>query len=522
MDNAKTEVVLIQPSNSVTGSFIKMLPIGLLYASSEIVKKGVKVHILDLRFQHLTWKNALSKVVNDRTLIVGITVMTGVAISDSLNISQFVKANYPGVYVVWGGPHPTSNPRGILSEHSIDFLIRGYGSEPFLQLYNNLTEAKDAAGLNTIPGLSYRDSHGSAIDNEPANTFEFIDYRDIPYHLIADFSMYKHMDTNEKVFPMYSVMGCPYKCAFCSSPAQYAKIGKKWQPYSITEVVSHIKMVQETYGATYIYFIDDDSFVDLRHVEAIIDELARLDIKVKLGFRGARINEIIKMSDEFIKKLVDAGTNSMHVGVESGSDRLLTLMKKNTTVEQILEVNRKLAKHPSLKVFYNFIVGFPTETIEETTMTRDLILKLIEDNPSCYIIPLNKPRPLPGTGLYELALKHGYKGPETLHQWADYEVESSNYKPVWLTDEHNMFIRMMFLSMYFIDDKIFKLSETHSFKYALLKGMASLYKPVAMFRFSRGVHRFLFEDYLYGLYSKTEDLVRLLSKIPSTVKQEKS
>ena len=493
----KYEVVMIQPKTSLTGSFVKMLPLSLLYATYKVVQRGFKVHILDARIKPSSWKIDLEELINDRTLVIGLTIMSGVSITEGIIISRYIKEKWPRLYVVWGGPHPTSSPNDIMQEQSVDFVILGYGAESFYQLILNLAGDEKLMSLNEIKGLMWKDSAGVFHINDITNSFEFIHYKEIPYHLIKNYSAYKHIDSNERVFSMYSVMGCPYKCTFCSSPAQYSGFKKKWHSYPIKEVVEHIKMVKEKYGATFIYFIDDDSFVDLKHVENIIDEINRLGIRIKLGFRGARVNEVARMSDDFLEKLAVAGTNTMHIGIESGSNRLLKMTKKNTTVDQIIEINKKLARNTKIKVFYNFIVGFPTETIDETKMTRDLILRLISDNPSCCVIPLNKPRPLPGTELFDLAVQHGYKTPETLEDWGKYDVESTDYNPVWLTEEHNKFIRMMFLCMYFIDDKIFKVVEDEGLRLKLIRVLAILYKPIALFRFRRGFYRFLAEDKIY-------------------------
>jgi len=499
--NNKEELLLIQPNTSLTGAFVRMLPLGLLYASSQIIKKGYSAKLIDLRINPSNWMKDLEKAITDKTLIVGISAMTGIAISEGIKVSRFIKERYPDINVVWGGPHVTFSPESVFEEKTVDFAIRGYGSVPFTKLYEFLL-GKSSEKIEEIVGLSYRGQSGRIFHNKIDNHFEFVDYNDIPYWLIENFSNYRHVVGNETVFPIYSVMGCPYKCAFCSSPAQYATFGKKWVPYETKKVVSHIKMVKEKYGATYIYFIDDDSFVDLNHVEEIIDAIKKESLDIKLGFRGARINEISKMSDNFLQKLVDAGTNTMHIGVESGSDRLLTLMKKNTTCEQIIEANRKLAKHKQIRVFYNFIVGFPTETIEETLLTRDIVLKLMEDNPNACIIPLNKPRPLPNTELYRLAIKHGYVPPKNLEEWSDYEVESSYYNPPWLSKGHNDLIRMLFLTMYFIDGKIHRLAKGNSIKFMVLKFLAIIYKPLALYRFRKGYYKFLIEDYIYNFLKK--------------------
>jgi len=496
------EIIMVQPRTSVHGSFVRMLPLGLLYAVSKIVHEGYPVHILDARISPSSDEHDLDQMINANTLIVGISVMSGVSVIESIRLSRAVKARHPHVFVVWGGPHPTFSPRDVLQETSVDYVVRGYGSEPFRELVRRLADEPGAKSLNNITGLSWRDEQGQAHHNEVVPDFEFIDYHDIPYRLIPYLSVYKYFDKHEVVFPMYSTMGCPYQCAFCSSPALFSKFARKWSPYPVEDVVAHIAMVQEKYGATMIYFIDDDSFVDLKHVDAIIDEIKRRNIRIKLGFRGARINEILGMSDIFLEKMADAGVNVLHIGAESGCDRLLALMRKNITTAQTLEANRKLARHPRITALYNFVVGYPTETLEETMMTRDHILQLIRDNPLCIVLPLNKLKPLPGTELYALAVRCGYVPPVTLAGWGDYEQESADYNPVWMTRKHNQFIRMMYLSMYFIDDKMLKMSSGLSLKYVFFRIFARLYRPIALFRFKHGIYQMLVEDWIYSIVKR--------------------
>jgi hypothetical protein len=139
-------------------------------------------------------------------------------------------------------------------------------------------------------------------------------------------------------------------------------------------------------------------------------------------------------------------------------------------------------------------------------MTRDLILQLLRDNPACLIIPLNKPRPLPGTELYELAMQHGHRPPETLAEWGFYDVESADYNPVWLSPQHNRLLRMMFLSMYFIDRKIKKFPRRNAFRFVAVRSLAFLYAPIALLRFKTGFAHLLVEDFCYKVFSRIMQL----------------
>ncbi|MBF0134694.1 MAG: B12-binding domain-containing radical SAM protein [Magnetococcales bacterium] len=496
-------IVMVQPSTSLTGSFIRMIPLGILYAASRVIRDlQLDVALLDARINPDRWQQDLETCLTPETRIVGFSVMSGFSILESLKITRWIKQHHQEIIVVWGGPHPTFSPEDTLAEPTIDFVIRGYGRDAFHDLVAHVWQRPEAPQKEDIQGLGWRNEWGETRLNPESDQFEFMDYQEIPYHLIADFSVYRHIDGDAMVFPLYSVMGCPYKCAFCSTPAQLAGFRKKWVPYATTDVVNHIRMVKERFGASYIYFIDEDSFVNLAHVEAIVRGVREAGLQLKLGFRGARVNEIKRMSDDFLEMLVNAGTSTMHVGVECGSDRILNLMGKHITVADILEINRKLARHPQLRIFYNFIVGYPTETFEETRQTRDLVLRLMADNPSCFIIPLNKPRPLPRTRLYELALNHGYRPPQTLLEWGSYDVESSDYNPEWLSASHNRCIRMMFLAMYFIDNKIHRLHPRNTLFFKILRLLARIYRPIAMLRFRYGIHQFLVEDWVFRLLNR--------------------
>lgn len=497
----RNKVVMVYPMLGMAGAFVKHAPLGLLYASTEAIKLGYEIVILDARLHPDDWEDRLRALLGPETLAVGISVMTGKPILGAIRAGEIVKSHAPEVAVVWGGPFATFTPEMILSgDPNCDFAVSGYGAKPFADLLTALSAGRVP---EAIPGIYYR--HEGEIRCTPADwsAHEFIDYRDIPYALIPDYSVYGQLDQDKSIFSLYSAMGCAYNCAFCSSPALYNKIvGKRWRPFPTNEVVDHIAYVVENFGADYIYFIDDDSFVSIAHVEAIIDEINRRGLKVKLGFRGARINEIKLMSHEFLDKLCRAGTDMLHVGAESGSNRILKLVRKNCTVDDIIECNRKLAQHPSMQVFYNFILGLPTEEEADLRATAKLMLQLVDEHPGAIIGNPNMFRPLPGTELFEMAVKEwGYTPPATLQQFADVEVEGT-FAPAWLSARHFQYCRMLNVASYFIDDKIGKTTHGGTFFYRVIKILSDLYAPFAKARLRYNFPHLLFEDAIFRLASR--------------------
>lgn len=503
----RSRIVMIYPKQGFSGLYVKHMPLSLLYASIGTVKAGYDVRIFDQRLHPEDWQDRLRALLGPETLAVGISVMSGSPIKNAIAIGSFVKSVAPSVKVVWGGPHATFHPGTILRDDpNCDYVVSGYASKIFLEMMDKVAAGEAPEG---IPGISWRNPDGT-IHCTPVDDrkFEFVDYRDIPYHLIDDYSPYGQLDSGEVIFSMYSAVGCPYQCSFCSSPAQYANIeGKRWVPLSVTDVVDHVAHVVERYGANYIYFIDDDSFPNLKHVEGIIDEIARRGLKVRLGFRGARVNEIKRMSDAFLSKLAAAGTDIMHIGAECGSDRILGLLKKNCTVADIVEINRKLARHPQIKAAYNFIMGIPSETMAELQATRDLMLQLVADHSNCIIFPPNKFRPLPGTELYSIAQDTwGYEMPSTLEAWANIEVESDAVSSGWYSAEMRRFFNLMLICSYFIDNKVARVTQGTTLFYKLMRLANRLYRPVALFRLRRGLSGWLLEYHAYRI------LTRLLTR----------
>ena len=504
-------VVLIYPHQGFSGTYVRHQPLSLIYVSAEIVKSGFDVTILDTRVQP-DWQDRLRQLIaSGDVLCVGISVMSGSPINNAIEIGRTVKALDQTVPVIWGGPHATFSADSILrDEPSADYAVSGYGAEIFDQLCKSIRDGKVPF---EIPGITWRE--GAEIKCNPADgrAFEFIHFEDIPYHLINDYSVYGQIDQDKRIISMYSAHGCPYQCSFCSSPAQYSSIkGKKWVPLGADYVVDHIEHVVDKLGANYIYFIDDDSFPKLKHVEDIIDQLAARKISVGLGFRGARINEIKKMDDAFLNKLAAAGTDIMHIGAESGSDRILNLIRKDCTADEIIAANRKLARHPQITAAYNFMMGVPTETFEELKKTRDLMLQLVDDHSNCIVFPPNKFRPLPGTELYTLAQKEwDYQMPNTLEEWANIEVEA-DISNQWYEARIQRFSNLMLICSYFVDDKITKMSEGRTLFLKIIRVLSKLYKPFAMLRLKHGWSRVLIEYELYRLMTRIMVYMQTRSK----------
>lgn len=488
-------------------------PLSVVYAAVDSVKRGFDIRIIDLRLEEGDWRNTLSKSLEKKPLLVGVSVMTGTPLHNAREISTFIKNKSPETSLVWGGPHPTVLPETI-NEPYLDYIVRGYGSFPLAELISHLKN-RDRS-LSEIKGLSYK-HNGQIFHNPRSDKFEMPHFRDLPYRLIEiDSPKYIRSYSGNKMFPIFTSIGCPYRCAFCVHPTIYKVInGAKWRAYEDEEIIGHIEYIIKNFHASHFVILDDTSFPDLKRMRRIFEKILARHINITLEFRGARIDELDRMDDDFLNLMVKAGVRLLLVGVESGSDRVLKSLLKGFTKEQILRVNRKLARHPQITAHYNFIYGCPGETYDDLVETKNVVLQLLEENPNVYFGFGGDWKPIPGTKTLEIAEKeYSYRAPKTIDDWI--QIDSSDFKTKivhpWYTRRHDNLIKLLQISAFVIDDKLIKISSNNkSLLYRWLRLMSRIYKPVALFRLKHNFHYFMIEFDLWRLTVRALQRMKILT-----------
>jgi radical SAM superfamily enzyme YgiQ (UPF0313 family) len=183
------------------------------------------------------------------------------------------------------------------------------------------------------------------------------------------------------------------------------------------------------------------------------------------------------MDQDFLQLIVKAGVKRLHVGVESGSQRILDMIKKGETVEHVIEANRKLAPYPIVPL-YTFMMGLPTETPEEFSQSVRLAEQLVDENPKA-AKSFNIYTPYPGTELYGMALKYGLREPQRLEYWAGFNYRNIPRESTWINPKVKKLIKaldfpLMFLGRNFVN--------TYKKTNPIVIGLTKLYYPVARYR----------------------------------------
>jgi len=410
-------------------------PFSVLSTVSFPYKEGYEIKIIDQRIDN-GWKKTLSMELKRSTpLFTGVSCMTGSQIGFALEMTEYART-LTDVPFVWGGMHPTIMPMQTLQDENVDAVVIGEGEEIVREIVHNLERGKSMRGIN---GTAYKEN--GKIRTNPAR--EFLDLNtlpDTPWELIdvEDYitpSLYisgggRMMDIGE------TSRGCPFNCAFCCSSAAKKH---KWRAMTADNALGRIVDAVNRFRLDSIWIRDDNFYVDLKRNEkifrGIIDE--RLDIKWYTA--GTRINTFNSMKPDFIKLMIKSGCDCVKFGAESGSNRILELIRKGQTREDVLAANKKAMKF-DITPSYAFMGGFPTETMEELMKTIDLMIKLPKENPKAIIESLCMFTPHPGTELYGLALKYGLKPPAKLSDWASWSYYNEA-QMAWFTDEEKRTLR---------------------------------------------------------------------------------
>ena len=345
--------------------------LGLGYISSYLKKySNHETSLIDLRdlkgWDH--YERELNKQAPD---VVGIYCNT-VNFENSLKSAEISKKL--GRKVVMGGPHATLDPESLLKTDFVDTVIVGEGEASFLILMDDFSSG------NTPDRII----QGEKIDD--LDSLPFPD-RDL-------YNMDKILG-GPGIFPypsryvgILASRGCYYNCAFCQ-PLERKIFGRKVRTRSVANIIAEVKEVIRKYNADFIMFECDT----LTTKKSWALELCRAMEAVPIAW-GAQ-SRADTIDDELAAAMHKAGCMVLFIGFESGSQRILNLLRKGITPQQSIEAGRICRRH-NILIFANYMLGIPTETAQELEMTYRMIKAIRPE--------LHSPAyfsPIPGSHLFE-------------------------------------------------------------------------------------------------------------------------
>lgn len=487
-------IILFYPSPKFGGPIQPRieLPQSLLTIAGPLDRAGYSILIIDQRLES-QWRQILSyELHHKRPICVGISAMTGPQIQHALEASRLIR-RHGTTPIVWGGIHPTLMPKQTLANENVDIVVQGEGEETFFELVQAIERGAALSGVN---GIWFK-KDGKTSQTAPRPFIDLNKQPPLPYHLV-DFSKYLVKISGRPHVSLETSRGCPFKCGYCYDTAVYKS---RWRGLSVDETVRRIKLLIKDCGVKGFLFTDDNFFGDKQRALSIFKRLKEEAPGIACSKVDGHISVLDTLSDPELQLLKEGGCTRLMMGVESGSPRILKLLRKEFEICTLLKFNKRLKAY-NIMPHYFFMMGVPTETKEELARTVSLFLRVSRENETA-IPRLNVFTPFPGTYLYRLSVDNGLKVPEKLEDWVTFNFRTTHSTAPWLSEKRKKLIRMLhFVSALAIGGNfIVPYKKTHF----IARTLAALYYPIARVRIKKLFYHFPIELKLAewsGVYPK--------------------
>ncbi len=326
------------------------VPLGPLYLTRALEDVGFEVDFRDYQlcdaddpFEMETFLDFL----NEPAPVIGLSCMANLLPFTILAL-KVLHEKYPDKTLVLGGVGSKSVEDKILQRFPwIDIICRGEAELTGPELLSALI--KKSSSLSHVEGISYR-NNGDVIHNKERQRIRNLDSIAYPAFEKIDLNRYAG-------FGMMTSRGCPYQCTFCS-------VAPVWNLESYTRspgnIIDEMKVLKEKVGID-LFLFQDEFFISGK--KQVMDFCRQLQ-QQNLGIEFKAFGRVNLVDLEMMRALSDSGCIELRFGIESGSDKILSQIKKGFTCSEVLEiVPRAIEIFPRVDAFY--VWGFPFETMED-------------------------------------------------------------------------------------------------------------------------------------------------------------
>jgi len=515
-------ILLFNPQPVAVGRTV--MPLSLLAISTFLDKNGYNIKICHSS-QKKEYESILERI--DDAICVGITSMTGYQITDGLRFARLVRNRSKNIPIVWGGIHPTIETAQTIRHPLVDIVVRGQGEETFCELVKAL-EVK--ADLKSVRGIVYK-IDGKVIENAHRPIRDMNEFPPMPYHILGENIERYIIKTNysRRTLPIITSSGCPFRCGFCYlSTPEYIR---KWDAYPSERIVAEIEFLIDKYKIDGVDVRDSNFFVDKQRAKNFFSAIVEKDIKISFVNINGRVDQLANCDDDFWELMRRAGVKDLLIGAESGDQEMLDLINKKITPEITLECIRKAKKH-NVSPVVSLLTNFPPTTDDpklteqvlkrELNNTAELARKILKINPLVSIM-LFSFTPYPGTPLYQLCLKRGFKAPESLEDWGRIDLNTQSIP--WVSDGHMKKVELLndiFVLLKITSAEYFRLKKDKRCIHYVLRysGIYKLVNLLVLFRLKFKFFFFPIERLLFSVSMILYGRSRIVDFFRNLIKKE--
>jgi hypothetical protein len=302
------------------------------------------------------------------------------ALYAALRIAQTIKAQNPHIHIALGGGFVNTELRELAEPRLfdlVDFVTLDAGERPLLALIEFLQRKRSKQRLVRCfvrengavkyihmaePDVPFEDVGTPTWDGLPLDRYlSLLDMLNPMHRLWSDGRWNK----------LTVAHGCYWKkCSFCDVSLDYIS---RYETASASTLVDRIEAIVAETGQSGFHFVDEAA--PPKSLKALADELLRRQLPIS-WWGNIRFEKTF--TPELCQQLADSGCIAMSGGLEVASDRLLTLMKKGVSVEQVARVTKGFSDAGILVHAY-LMYGFPTQTVQDTVDSLEYVRQLFEN-----------------------------------------------------------------------------------------------------------------------------------------------
>ncbi len=408
----KMKITLINPPIEdfyVTG--VRRQPLGLLYIAAAMKGAGYNPSLLNchsgkksvmelpaefryletyidhpdpgLRFPYknythygMSWQEIERQIRNAQSDIYFISSLFTTYYMETERIIEIIRKHSKNSLIAVGGYHASLYPEYYFNDTAADFVIRGEGEIPSVELLIAMERGTD---LQSVSGLVYRENgviKKNALLTKP-------DVSLLPYparDLLAerDFKAYR-----KNFISLLSSRGCPNRCTFCTGKIIW---GDGRRERSGEDVIGEISECVDKYGAQIINFEDDNIFPAKKRAREFLELLVKEREKTgnRLEFTAMNGISIEKIDDEIIELMKSAGFGELNISLVSHSEEIQRSEGRPFSSEKFKSIAES-ARRMGMNVRGYFILGLPGQSPGEINDTISFLKSIdVKIFPSVY------------------------------------------------------------------------------------------------------------------------------------------
>ena len=335
-------------------------PLQFAYLADAAAQAGVRPALYDAMSKMAGHEDIRRVLAERKPKYLGLSAITA-TLPDTLEIARYAREILPDAVILLGGVHPSFMPEETFErEPAVDFIIRGEGEATLCDLLRTLESGGDPAA---VPGLAFRRDGGvhrtagrghMALDESFRARHDLLDWDDYQYFVLPE----------GRLGAVSTSRGCSFTCTFCSQQKFWSQTWRGRDPRPVAE---EIEALYREHGARVILFTDEYPTKDRDRWIELLERITALRHGDLHLLMETRVDDILRDAD-LLPAYRKAGIVHIYVGIESGRQATLDLMKKDLKAGQGREALR-LLRAQGIITETSFVLGFPDETPDTVRTT---------------------------------------------------------------------------------------------------------------------------------------------------------